>query len=67
MPAAAAAAAPEPEPRPEPRNETEMLQLKCDTITDESLDSTRRMLKLCEDSKEAGIRTLVALDEQVSG
>nr|CAD7599431.1 unnamed protein product [Timema genevievae] len=29
-----------------------------------SLDSTRRMLALCEESKEAGIRTLVALDDQ---
>lgn len=47
-----------------PKSEGEMLQFKCDTITDESLDSTRRMLKLCEESKEAGIRTLVALDEQ---
>ena len=45
-------------------NEAEMLREKCDTITDDSLESTRRMLKLVEDSKEAGIRTLVALDEQ---
>ena len=30
----------------------------------QSLESTRRMRQLCEDSKEAGIRTLVALDEQ---
>ncbi|ODM92818.1 Synaptosomal-associated protein 25 [Orchesella cincta] len=29
-----------------------------------SLESTRRMLALCEESKEAGIRTLVALDDQ---
>ncbi|XP_023708051.1 synaptosomal-associated protein 25 [Cryptotermes secundus] len=29
-----------------------------------SLESTRRMIALCEESKEAGIRTLVALDDQ---
>lgn len=45
-------------------NEAENLKEKCDTLTDDSLESTRRMLKLVEDSKEAGIRTLVALDEQ---
>ena len=33
-------------------------------IAIQSLESTRRMRQLCEDSKEAGIRTLVALDEQ---
>lgn len=33
-------------------------------IVDESLESTRRMFLLCEESKEAGIRTLVALDDQ---
>lgn len=32
--------------------------------TDESLESTRRMLTMCEASKEAGITTLVNLDEQ---
>ncbi|CAG7786107.1 unnamed protein product, partial [Allacma fusca] len=29
-----------------------------------TLESTRRMLSLCEESKEAGIRTLVGLDDQ---
>ncbi|KAK7464535.1 hypothetical protein BaRGS_00037927 [Batillaria attramentaria] len=29
-----------------------------------SLESTRRMLSMCEESKEAGIKTLVMLDEQ---
>lgn len=56
-----------PPPAPAPiksGNEIDQLKLKCDTITDDSLESTRRMLKLVEDSKEAGIRTLVALDEQ---
>ncbi|XP_022083229.1 synaptosomal-associated protein 25-like isoform X4 [Acanthaster planci] len=35
-----------------------------DLQTIESLESTRRMLQLTEESKEAGIRTLVMLDEQ---
>ncbi|XP_076392767.1 synaptosomal-associated protein 25kDa isoform X8 [Megachile rotundata] len=47
-----------------PRTELQELQLKADQTTDESLESTRRMLALCEESKEAGIRTLVALDDQ---
>ena len=88
-----------------PLSELESLQLKANQVTDESLDSTRRMIQLCEDvsanattlcissrlaevaiwdiwgyflslplspllslafmqSKEAGIKTLVALDDQ---
>lgn len=58
-----AAKQPPPQAAP-PGSEVDQLKLKCDTITDDSLESTRRMLKLVEDSKEAGIRTLVALDEQ---
>ena len=49
---------------PPPKTELEELQLKAHAVTDESLESTRRMLTLCDESKEAGIRTLVALDEQ---
>jgi len=48
----------------EPRSELQELQFKANTQTDETLESTRRMLSLCEESKEAGIRTLVALDDQ---
>jgi synaptosomal-associated protein 25 len=33
-------------------------------LFNKSLESTRRMLLLCEESKEAGIKTLVMLDEQ---
>ncbi|XP_044162244.1 synaptosomal-associated protein 25-like [Bufo gargarizans] len=42
------------------------LQLKkrVDQVTDESLDITRRMVQLVEESKDAGIKTLVMLDEQ---
>ncbi|XP_063232072.1 synaptosomal-associated protein 25 isoform X1 [Bacillus rossius redtenbacheri] len=47
-----------------PRSELQELQMKAGQVTDESLESTRRMLALCEESKEAGIRTLVALDDQ---
>lgn len=47
-----------------PKTELGQLQAKCDSRTDETLESTRRMLALCDESKEAGIRTLVGLDEQ---
>ncbi|XP_075555080.1 synaptosomal-associated protein 25kDa isoform X8 [Dermacentor variabilis] len=40
------------------------LQQQIDDGTAESLERTRNMISLCEESKEAGIRTLVALDEQ---
>uniref|UniRef100_UPI00358F741A synaptosomal-associated protein 25-like n=1 Tax=Myxine glutinosa TaxID=7769 RepID=UPI00358F741A len=45
-------------------SETETLETQADHITDESLESTRRMMQLVEESKDAGIRTLVMLDEQ---
>ena len=32
-----------------PLTELESLQLKANQVTDESLDSTRRMIQLCED------------------
>lgn len=55
----------EPAPEPEiPQTELGQLQFKANKTTDESLESTRRMLALCDESKEAGIRTLVGLDEQ---
>eukprot|EP00094_Tigriopus_californicus_P008906 TCALIF_08585-PB protein Name:"Similar to Snap25 Synaptosomal-associated protein 25 (Drosophila melanogaster)" AED:0.34 eAED:0.34 QI:395/0.83/0.85/1/0.5/0.42/7/350/237 len=47
-----------------PLTELESLQLKSNQVTDDSLESTRRMISMCEDSKEAGIKTLVALDDQ---
>ncbi|XP_055879927.1 synaptosomal-associated protein 25-like isoform X5 [Biomphalaria glabrata] len=46
------------------RSELQELQMQANLITDESLESTRRMLAMCEESKEAGIKTLVMLDEQ---
>jgi synaptosomal-associated protein 25 len=44
--------------------ELSVIQMQMNQTTNESLESTRRMLGLCEESKEAGIRTLVMLDEQ---
>jgi len=46
------------------RSELSTIQMQMNQTTNESLESTRRMLGLCEESKEAGIRTLVMLDEQ---
>lgn len=46
------------------RNELQSIQMKANEVTDESLESTRRMIRLAEESKDAGIRTLVMLDEQ---
>ncbi|XP_046371738.1 synaptosomal-associated protein 25-like isoform X6 [Haliotis rufescens] len=46
------------------RSELQDLQMQANMATDESLESTRRMLQMCEESKEAGIMTLVMLDEQ---
>ncbi|KAL7635889.1 UNVERIFIED_CONTAM: hypothetical protein RMT77_013706 [Armadillidium vulgare] len=48
----------------EPRSELQELQFKANQKTDDTLDSTRRMISLCEEAKEAGIQTLVALDDQ---
>ena len=38
-----------------PLTELESLQLKSNQITDESLESTRRMIQLCEDVSLRGI------------
>uniref|UniRef100_A0A8C4NP08 Multifunctional fusion protein n=2 Tax=Eptatretus burgeri TaxID=7764 RepID=A0A8C4NP08_EPTBU len=45
-------------------SELETMQKRADQITDQSLESTQRMMQLVEESKDAGIRTLVMLDEQ---
>jgi len=45
-------------------SELQAVHMKANSLIDESLESTRRMLALCEESKEAGIKTLVALDDQ---
>ncbi|XP_015181709.1 PREDICTED: synaptosomal-associated protein 25 isoform X5 [Polistes dominula] len=47
-----------------PRTELQELQLKADQTTDESLESTRRMLTLCEESEDVAANTLMMLDHQ---
>ncbi|XP_066996292.1 synaptosomal-associated protein 25 isoform X1 [Anabrus simplex] len=47
-----------------PRSELQELQLKAGQVTDESLESTRRMIALCEESQEAGGQTLKLLSHQ---
>ncbi|XP_033734057.1 synaptosomal-associated protein 25-like isoform X2 [Pecten maximus] len=46
------------------RRELAEIQAQSNQVTDDSLESTRRMMQLCEESKEVGIKTLVMLDEQ---
>ncbi|CAG2169484.1 unnamed protein product [Oppiella nova] len=46
------------------KTELEVLQMRANSTTNDSLESTRRMVALCDESKEAGIRTLVHLDQQ---
>lgn len=46
------------------KSEKQAVQAKCDQIVDESLESTRRMTELVDRAKEAGIRSLVLIDEQ---
>ncbi|XP_060928682.1 synaptosomal-associated protein 25-like [Limanda limanda] len=45
-------------------SEQEELHRRANHVTDESLESTRRMMLLVEESKDSGIRALVMLDEQ---
>jgi synaptosomal-associated protein 25 len=47
-----------------PKTELEQVNFRVNQVTDDSLESTRRMRQMCEESKDAGIKTLVALDEQ---
>ncbi|XP_059117193.1 synaptosomal-associated protein 23 [Peromyscus eremicus] len=42
----------------------EEIQLKAHQVTDESLESTRRILGLAIESQDAGIKTITMLDEQ---
>lgn len=48
----------------EMRAHLESLQKAADMKTDESLESTRRMLQMTEESQEIGIKTLTELDQQ---
>ncbi|KAG6935608.1 synaptosome associated protein 23 [Chelydra serpentina] len=42
----------------------EEIQLRAHQVTDESLESTRRILNLAVESQDAGIKTVTMLDEQ---
>uniref|UniRef100_A0A452GPA2 t-SNARE coiled-coil homology domain-containing protein n=1 Tax=Gopherus agassizii TaxID=38772 RepID=A0A452GPA2_9SAUR len=42
----------------------EEIQLRAHQVTDESLESTRRILGLAVESQDAGIKTVAMLDEQ---
>ncbi|XP_036874664.1 synaptosomal-associated protein 23 [Manis javanica] len=42
----------------------EEIQLRANQVTDESLESTRRILGLAVESRDAGIKTMTMLDEQ---
>uniref|UniRef100_H2YPZ3 Synaptosomal-associated protein n=1 Tax=Ciona savignyi TaxID=51511 RepID=H2YPZ3_CIOSA len=46
------------------RDELAAMQMRANQVTDESLESTRRMVGMMEQTQDAGIRTLVMLDEQ---
>jgi len=47
-----------------PLTELESLQLKANQVTDESLESTRRMITLCEDAQGSGAHTTDMLAHQ---
>ncbi|XP_026141590.1 synaptosome associated protein 23.1 isoform X1 [Carassius auratus] len=42
----------------------EDITMRANQVTDESLESTRRMLQLAEESRETGVKTMTMLDEQ---
>ncbi|XP_067099669.1 synaptosomal-associated protein 23-like isoform X2 [Osmerus mordax] len=44
--------------------EVEDIKMRANQVTDESLESTRRMLQMAEESRQTGINTIVMLDEQ---
>ncbi|XP_052766787.1 synaptosomal-associated protein 25-like isoform X1 [Mya arenaria] len=46
------------------KSELTNLQFQANKVTDDSLESTRRMMSLCEESQDVGVKTLVMLDGQ---
>lgn len=42
----------------------EEMTMRANAVTDESLESTRRMLQMAEESKQTGVNTMVMLDHQ---
>ena len=61
--AAAGAGGAGAEARPQ-LSELESLQLRANKTTDESLESTRRIMTLCEDAQGSGIKTMEMLEQQ---
>jgi len=53
-----------PAPQGDPRDELQRIQLQTNQVVDSSLESTRRMIQLCEESQDAGANTLVMLNHQ---
>ncbi|TDG99061.1 hypothetical protein EPR50_G00206980 [Perca flavescens] len=54
--------------KPDSRNMEDMtveqMTMRANQVTDESLESTRRMLQMAEESKQTGVNTMVMLDQQ---
>lgn len=46
------------------RSELQNIQMQANQATDESLESTRRMLTMCEESQDVGVKTIIMLDQQ---
>lgn len=44
--------------------EAERLEQRIDMVTDETLDATRRMRQVAEETNQVGVDTLVTLNEQ---
>lgn len=42
----------------------EQMAMRANQVTDESLESTRRMLQMAEESRQTGVNTMVMLDQQ---
>jgi len=47
-----------------PQQDVAALRQEASRVTDDSLEATRRMMTLCEESQDAGAKTLVMLDAQ---
>lgn len=42
----------------------EEIQMRSNLVADDTLESTRRIVRLCEESEDVGVKTLVMLDDQ---
>uniref|UniRef100_A0A8C4N3V5 Synaptosomal-associated protein n=1 Tax=Eptatretus burgeri TaxID=7764 RepID=A0A8C4N3V5_EPTBU len=48
----------------ETSHELQDIQMKANQLTDESLESTRRMMQMAEETQDTGVNTIVMLSEQ---